>query len=186
MKKRDQLHSYVALLRGINVGGNNVIKMEKLREVFEGMGFSSVKTYIQSGNVLFASNDEDQNTLEKKIEKTLSSIFSYEAKVLVRSKIQLEETVAHFPKIFENPDWKHNVIFLTQALDTKDVPDRFAIKEAIEHLSYFPGVLYWSAKMDAITKSTMLKLSTRKEYKEMTVRNVNTTRKLLALVREVE
>jgi len=177
-------NNFVALLRGINVGGNNIIKMEDLRKVFEGMGFDKVKTYIQSGNVLFTSEEKCRDILEQKIERVLSVAFSYTAKVLVRSQKDIEDTVSNFPKIFENSEWKHNVLFLTKVLDSKDILARFSIKEDIEHLSYHAGVLYWSAKLDTITRSTMIKLATRKEYKEMTVRNSNTTRKIEALLQE--
>lgn len=176
--------TYVAFLRGINVGGNNIIKMEALRAEFEKAGFRSVKTYIQSGNVIFQSDVTEKNSVEADIEKILSSKFKYKAKVLVRSKKEMENTIAHFPKIFGNPEWKHNVIFLSGAIDSKDILKKFEIKKEIEETSYFKGALFWSAKMDGITRSTMLKLSSRKEYKEMTVRNVNTTRKILELMKD--
>jgi uncharacterized protein (DUF1697 family) len=174
---------YIAFLRGINVGGNNIIKMDRLREEFEKMGFLSVKTYIQSGNVIFQSELTDKIKIEKVIEKALASAFKYEAKVLVRSKKDMENTISHFPNIFQNPDWKHNVIFLSSAIDSKDILDKFVIKKDIEQLSYVPGVLFWSAELKTITRSSMLKLSARKEYKEMTVRNLNTTRKILELMK---
>ena len=97
----------------------------------------------------------------------------------------MEKTVARFPKIFENPDWKHNVIFLSSAIDSKTIVKQFILKPDIEQLFYAPGVLFWSAQWEFATKSTMLKLSSRKEYQEMTVRNVNTTRKLLELMNEI-
>lgn len=179
------MNQYVALLRGINVGGNNIIKMETLRAEFENLGFQSVRTYIQSGNVIFQTERTDKNTIEKEIEKSLSTKFHYDAKVLIRSKKEMENTIAHFPSIFSDTNWKHNVIFLSSAINSKDILNWFAIKKEIEQISYYDGVLFWSANLYTITRSTMLKLSTRKEYKEMTVRNVNTTNKILALMNEV-
>ena len=176
------MFNYVAFLRGINVGGNNIIKMEILRLEFEKMGFQSVKTYIQSGNVLFQSDLNDEIEIEKKIEKELAIAFNYKAKVLIRSQKDLENTISHFPEIFENPEWKHNVIFLSSAIDSQDILKQFVLKKDIEQNSYYKGVLFWSAKWDKATSSTMLKLSARKEYQEMTVRNTNTTRKILDLM----
>jgi uncharacterized protein (DUF1697 family) len=173
---------YIAFLRGINVGGNNLIKMDALRAEFEKAGFQSVKTYIQSGNVIFQSDLTDKIEVENKIEKLLSAKFKYKAKVLVRSKKDLESTISHFPKIFGNPEWKHNVIFLSSAVDSKSILKKLEIKKDIEENSYHKGVLFWSAKMDKITRSNMLKLSMRAEYKEMTVRNINTTKKILELM----
>ena len=66
---------YVALLRGINVGGNNLIKMSELRSSFAGMGFNEVQTYIQSGNVVFSSKKMAKAKLEALIEKALSDAF---------------------------------------------------------------------------------------------------------------
>lgn len=181
----NMLYTYVAFLRGINVGGNNIIRMDRLREEFEKMGFLSVKTYIQSGNVLFHSNVTDRIDIEKKIEKAMTTAFNYNAKVIVRSKEDIENTITQFPRIFEDPVWKHNVIFLTKSVDSKNIVNHFEIKEDIEQLSYFPGVLFWSAKLSTINQSSMLKLSARKEYKEMTVRNINTTKKILTLMNDV-
>ena len=174
---------YVALLRGINVGGKNVIKMEALRTEFERMGFLSLKTYIQSGNVLFRSELKDTVKIERKIEKALKTKFNYAAKALVRSEEQMEGIVAHFPKIFGDSAWKHNVVFLSAAIDSAAILERFEIKKDIERIYYCKGVLFWSAKLEMITRSTMLKLSARKEYQEMTVRNVNTTKKISELMK---
>jgi len=179
------MNQYVAFLRGINVGGNNIIRMDALRIEFERIGFHSVRTYIQSGNVIFKTESTDKNKIEKEIETALSIKFNYNAKVLIRSKKEMENTIAHFPPIFSDADWKHNVIFLSSIIDSKKILNQFDIKKEIEQISYYKGVLFWSANLAAITRSTMLKLSTRKEYKEMTVRNVNTTNKILALLNEV-
>lgn len=176
------VNSYVALLRGINVGGNNIIKMEALRAEFERMGFLNVKTYIQSGNVLFVSDANDIPKIEKKIEKGLSSTFGYQAKVLVRSKREIINTVKHFPKVFIDSGWKHNIIFLSKIIDSKNILKQFEIKKEVEQIHYYKGVLFWSAKMEALTRSTMLKLASRKEYKEMTIRNINTVNKISELL----
>jgi len=74
---------YLGLLRGINVGGSNIIKMADLRSCFEEMGFKGVLTYIQSGNVLFESEDRDKLKLQDKIEKVLSDRFNYSSSVVV-------------------------------------------------------------------------------------------------------
>lgn len=174
---------YVALLRAINVGGNNIIKMDALRAEFEKMGFESVKTYIQSGNVLFESDLLSKLEIEKKIEKALAEKFKYNARVLIRSQKDMKNIVSNFPKIFSYENWKHNVIFLSNLIDSKKILQNLDTKgKEIEQTVYAKGVLFWSADMNTITRSNMLKLSTRKEYKEMTVRNINTTRKILELM----
>jgi uncharacterized protein (DUF1697 family) len=62
---------FVALLRGVNVGGNNMISMSSLKQSFETMGFTDVSTYINSGNIIFKSKEADARKLETKIEKVL-------------------------------------------------------------------------------------------------------------------
>src|SRR5512141_1230690 len=78
---------YVALLRGINVGGNNLIRMADLRACLEADGFDDVRTYIQSGNVVFTASGGPA-TLTERLERTLSAAFGYEATVAVRSARQ--------------------------------------------------------------------------------------------------
>jgi uncharacterized protein (DUF1697 family) len=148
------------------------------------MGFNSVKTYIQSGNVLFQSEKKDQEKLESQIEKVLSMKFNYAARVVVRSEEEIENTVLHFPEIFKNALWKHNVMFLCKEIDSKEILTRFEIKKDIEQYSYYNGVIFWSAQIDMSSKSTMEKLSSRKEYQFMTVRNFNTTSKIFELMKK--
>ena len=174
---------YIALLRGINVGGNNIIKMDALRAEFEKMGFDEIKTYIQSGNVLFRSDVTDQLILESLIERSLAKTFQYQAKILIRSLAEMENTVSYFPVIFQDSNWKHNVIFLSSVIDFENITDRFKLKADIEQIAYAPGVLFWSARLEQLSRSMMIKLSAKKEYQEMTVRNINTTRKILELMR---
>ena len=76
---------YLALLRGINVGGNNIIKMADLKACFESLGLTDVVTYIQSGNVIFKSAEKDKAKLTKMIEAGLSKRFNYEARLVVIS-----------------------------------------------------------------------------------------------------
>jgi len=79
---------YLSLLRGINVGGKNIIKMTALKGCFEGIGFTDVVTYIQSGNVLFVAPEKDQTRLTADIEAALSETFSYKSRVVVVSHRQ--------------------------------------------------------------------------------------------------
>lgn len=129
---------YLALLRGINVGGNSLIKMDALARMFEDMGFSHVKTYIASGNVLFESDEADMEKMEKGIEAEILKTFSHKVRIFIRTDEQMRKTVESFPKIFADTDWKHNVIFLGKELDTPEVVKRFATKEDIETLTYTP------------------------------------------------
>jgi uncharacterized protein (DUF1697 family) len=77
---------YVALLRGINVGGKNPIPMPVLKATFEEHGFEDVRTYIQSGNVVFSAGAGSQAELTRRIERMLSAAFPYQASAVVRSR----------------------------------------------------------------------------------------------------
>ena len=109
---------HVALLRGINVGGNNIIKMADLRAGFEAMGFGDVETYIQSGNVVFSSKPATKATLTTRIEKTLSEAFGYASVVVLVSSKELERVVAQVPGGFgKQPDrYRYDVMFVREPL----------------------------------------------------------------------
>ena len=88
---------FLALLRGINVGGKNIILKDQLRQAFEDMGFTCVRTYIQSGNILFRSVDRDLDAHTRKIETVLSDRFSYNARAVVLSEEQFKSIVREAP-----------------------------------------------------------------------------------------
>ncbi len=174
---------YVALLRGINVGGNNLIKMAELRACFEKVGFRNVSTYINSGNALFETDKQNGDALELRIERCLGEQFGFTPKVVVRSREQMEQVIEHLPSRWLNAtDQRCNVIFLKRSIDSPDLLNTLRIKETIEMLAYQPGVLYWSANTSDLTKSSMVKLSAQPLYQHMTIRNLNTTQKLYALM----
>lgn len=109
---------YVALLRGINVGGKNKIKMEILREVFSGaLGFENVKTYINSGNVIFETIKSDDKNLAAKIEQVIESEFSLNIKVMVRSISEIEDVIRNNPFDGQFEDEKKlHVLFLEEKM----------------------------------------------------------------------
>lgn len=87
---------YIALLRGINVGGKNIIKMADLKRAFESIGLCEVKTYIQSGNVLFKSN-EGEESLCNKIENEIEAVFGIPVKIILRTSTELEKIILNCP-----------------------------------------------------------------------------------------
>lgn len=111
---------YVAFLRGINVGGKNKIKMETLREVCGALGFSNVKTYINSGNLIFETAETASLTLAADIETAIEKEFALQIKVIVRTMTELEEIAENNPFAgqFENDKDVH-VFFLNEELPTE-------------------------------------------------------------------
>ena len=178
--------TFVALLRGINVGGNNMIKMSALKVSFERLGFKDVSTYINSGNVLFKTKDTDARKVEKKIERMLADEYTLPCKVVIRSAEEMASLVKKLPKDWTgDKDWRYNVIFLRHTIDSKDIVAALKFKPDIEKVTYLPGTLLWSAHVKDLTRTAMLKLSSHKMFQEMTVRNLNTTRKLHELMQKM-
>lgn len=183
---KPSLNVYVALLRGVNVGGNNMISMKALKESFTAMGFAGVTTYINSGNIIFKTKESDPRKLEKKVEQMLVEEYELESRVVIRSLAEMEELVKSLPRTWgEDSRRRYNVIFLRHTIDSEEILNDVPIKEDIEEVFYRPGTLLWSAQVDALNRTNMLKLASRKLYQELTVRNTNTTRKICELMKKV-
>lgn len=175
---------YVALLRGINVGGKNLIKMAALKTCFEHDGFEEVGTYIQSGNVIFTGPDGERKKLEQRIEKVLGATFDYRATVVVRSLKEMKHTVEKAPPGFgEEPQkYRYDVIFLKEPLDAKEALKTVPIKEGVDEVAAGKGVLYFSRLEAKASQSRLSKVVSLPIYQSMTIRNWNTTTKLLQLL----
>ena len=167
---------YVALLRGINVGGNNLVSMATLKDRFERLGFKDVSTYINSGNVFFRSA-ADARKIETRIDRMLAREYGLTGKTVVRSQAEMAELMRTIEKTWKPAsEWRRNVVFLRHTIDSEDVLAGISPKRDIERVVYCPGTLLWAARREALTRSAMLKLSSKPAYREMTVRNVNTAR----------
>ena len=183
--KAKPLNVFVALLRGVNVGGNNMISMSALKESFIGIGFEQVTTYINSGNIIFKTKESDARKLEKRIEQMLVKEYELDSRVVVRSLAEMEQLVERLPRNWESKsNWRYNVIFLRHTIDAEEILADVPIKEDIEEVVYVPGTLLWSAQVDELNRTNMLKLNKRKLYQDMTIRNTNTTRKLCELMKK--
>jgi uncharacterized protein (DUF1697 family) len=174
---------YLALLRGINVGGNNIIKMADLKTCFQEMGLTNVVTYIQSGNVLFDSDETDQLKLTQLIENTLSKRFNYSSKVVLLSQQALIQLIKTAPKDFGvYPDeYRYDVIFLKPLLTSEEALSKIKTKEGVDFVTAGNDVLYFSRLSSMSGQSQMTKMIGTAIYKEMTIRNWNTTTKLCEL-----
>ncbi|HEY0480050.1 MAG TPA: DUF1697 domain-containing protein [Kofleriaceae bacterium] len=184
MARTSARETYLALLRGINVGGNNIIPMARLVESFTGLGHVNVKTLIASGNVVFQATKTDLRKLEQTIEQRLTADFAYDAKVVVKSHAEMAAIIDGLPKGWQRPSAAHRyyVIFLRHGVDRPGLVDELEPKAGVEVLTYRPGVLFWQAKISALTRSNVARLTQRKIYADVTIRNLNTTKKLAALM----
>ena len=175
--------AYVALLRGINVGGKNIVRMADLRAAFEDAGYAAVSTYIQSGNVLFES-DEPPQALEGRIETMLERAFGLSLVVVVRSHRQLRNVVERAPDGFgAAPDTYHSdVIFLKAPLSSDQALQAVDLREGVDQAWPGAGVFYFARLSKRLSQSRMSRIVGTKHYKNMTIRNWNTTTRLLSLL----
>jgi uncharacterized protein (DUF1697 family) len=120
--------TYVSMLRGINVGGNKLVKMDKLRHAVEALGFEQVKTYIQSGNVVFKGAKQSSDKVSKQIEECILKNFGFPVSVISRTLDEIAEIVENNPLLKRSsidPEKLH-VVFLSKA------PSAAALKKLAE------------------------------------------------------
>jgi uncharacterized protein (DUF1697 family) len=173
---------YVALLRGINVGGRNPIAMADLRAALA-TTFDEVETYIQSGNVLFRT-DAAAKGLESTIEELLEEAFGLSLAVVVRSHRQLRTVVAKAPAGFgaEPATFHSDVIFLKAPLTAAKAMQVVETRDGVDAAWAGTGVLYFARLSARRTQSRLSRIVSTPAYKQMTIRSWTTTTKLLALL----
>src|SRR5262245_51299259 len=157
--------------------------MPALKSCFEENGFEAVSTYIQSGNVLFAS-DRRPSELAGRIETMLDAAFDYVPTVVVRSKSQLRAIVGRAPKGFgsQPATYRYDVIFLKEPLTAKAAIKQIPTNPAVDEAHAGTGVLYFSRLTAKATQSRLNKIIGSPIYPSVTIRNWNTTTKLLELM----
>jgi uncharacterized protein (DUF1697 family) len=174
---------YAALLRGINVGGRNIIKMAALKLCLEQHGLQNVVTFIQSGNVVFDSDQRNAGELTKQIERALSKTFDHDACVVLRSQAQLEAVVAGVPAEWKRrTDLRCNIAFLRAPVTARSAVAQVDANPQVDSVCAGRGVLYLSTLSSGSKKSRFTKVIGKPVYRHMTIRNYNTCRKLLALM----
>ena len=179
--------TYVALLRGINVGGNNRVEMVRLAGLFHLAGLSEVKTYINTGNVIFKTNRSDIGKLQSELEATIQAEFGFAVPVLLRSLSEIEQVIAALPAQWVNDQaTKCDVMFLWPTINQITLPEQLAAKPHIDSLLFLPGTVIWHVNRNEIARSALLKIVGTKLYKQMTIRNCNTVRKLHTLMLQAD
>ena len=176
--------TWLALLRGINVGGRNVIRMAELRECFAAEGFRDVVTYIQSGNVIFRSASFGPGELTARIEGMLAAAFDYRAKVTLRSREQMRAVVEGAPEGFgARPDvQRYDVLFLMAPLTAAAAMEHVRTRSGVDQAWAGEGVLYFSRLIAKASRSHLSRLASMSVYQSMTIRNWKTTTRLLQLM----
>jgi uncharacterized protein (DUF1697 family) len=173
---------HLALLRGVNVGGKNLVKMADLRAAFESLGFADVATYIASGNVLFRAPRQRREDLAARIESELTRGFGTELKVVLLTEAQMNGVVDGAPRGFGGDSHLSDVVFVRKPLTAKKAFGLLEMREGVDRAWTGRGVLYFSRLAAKATSSRLNKVASLPEYQNMTIRSWSTTTKLRALM----
>jgi uncharacterized protein (DUF1697 family) len=172
---------FIAFLRAINVGGHTV-KMDCLRQLFESLGFSSVETFIASGNVVFETTTEDARNLEKQIETMLREALGYEVATFIRTEAELAAVANYQP--FSQADLDaavaFNVAFLAGPLDDESKQKLMALKTDIDDFAVHGREIYWLCRKKQSGSTFSNAVLEKTIGRKSTLRGVNTVRKMAA------
>lgn len=175
---------YVALLRGINVGGKHKIDMKQLKATFERAGMEAVQTYINSGNVIFRPGAVDRAKLASVLEGAIEAAFGVFVPVFVRDAQAFLTIAGALPECWvDGKEAKCDVIFLSDAVDGEGILERLPIKPGIDEVRYVPGAVLWRVNRSVVTRSGLMRIVGTELYQHMTVRNCNTVRRIGELLK---
>ncbi|MEZ4672539.1 MAG: DUF1697 domain-containing protein [Anaerolineae bacterium] len=181
------MQTYVILLRGINVGGKNKVPMADLKKCLEDLGFSNISTYIASGNVILES-DKRPDEITTQIEAALPENFKLvgeHIKVLVLTRTQLQAVIENKPAGFgDQPEKYHSDAIFLMGIESAQAMSAFNPREGVDSVWPGDGVVYSQRLSAQRTKSRLNKVMSTPAYKSMTIRNWNTTTKLLKIIEE--
>ena len=171
--------TYVAFLRAVNVGGRGVVSMTAIREALTAIGLSDVRTYINSGNVIFSTRASDHRQLATRIEQTLEERTGIAIKLLVMDHKALKKIVDAIPRQWvDDKRMRTYVLLLWKELDDRAILDRLPCKPGVDELMYAPGAVVWRVDRENLGRSHMNRIVGTPLYKQVTIRSANTMRKL--------
>lgn len=178
---------YLALLRGINVGGRNSIKMAELRICLQDAGLEKVSTYIQSGNIVFKSDSDDIQNIKKTIHNAIENQFGLSLEMMIFPRRFMEKVMAKSPAGFgEKPDmFKYDVLYLDPSVSPELAMNDIPVRHGVDRVWSGPGVIYFERKTASLTKSYLNKLASKAIYQKITIRNWRTTSRLVAMMGDV-
>ena len=181
------MNKYISLLRGINVSGKKIIKMSDLKLHYESLGFNNVQTYIQSGNAIFCSDEDNIKTVQRKIEDRIKEVYNFSVPVLVLSKREIEQIILKVPFDLNIVDiTKLAVIFLETTPVKSLVKEILPFSTKTEQFVIIRDVIYFNCTI-GFGKTKLTNNFFEKKLKvTATSRNWKTTSKLLQLITETE
>jgi uncharacterized protein (DUF1697 family) len=150
-------------------------------------GFTDVKTYINSGNIIFKSELTDKSKIVARLEPLLLKKFNFESGLVVINYSQLEQILAEVPVEWKkSTDLRCYLAFVREPVTVQDVISTVKLKDGVDFVKAGKGVVYMTTLLSGLTKSGFTRLVGTKVYKDISIRNYNTARKLLELMSEAE
>ena len=177
------MKKYVALLRGINVGGKNKVSMKELKESLLKSGYQDVVTYINSGNIIFSSENTDLDFIKKDLESLVFELLKADILVMVIPALDLIQAISHAPDWWDaDGESKHNAILVIPPMTVERVFEEVGeLKPDYEKVSSFGSVIFWSAPLKTFSRTRWSKVVGKSVYNGVTIRNANTMKKLVEL-----
>ncbi|MEK4354553.1 DUF1697 domain-containing protein [Paenibacillus sp. FSL R5-0475] len=177
--------TYIALLRGINVGGNKIIKMLDLKAMFRTLGFENVRTYIQSGNVVFESDEGSESLLTGVIERKIHEVFGFEVSVIIRTLAEMENVIANDPfQLSEPEEFKRWYVTFLPVEPSAEALDKLRTYEDGPDKVRFVGREMYILYEVSVSQSPLFKVPfDRILGMTLTARNWNTVNKLVTMGR---
>lgn len=177
------MNRYITLLRGINISGKNKVPMAELKQGFEKLNYTEVKTYLNSGNVIFSSDEADIIKITSQIEKMIKDQFGLDIPVFVISKENLEDILHHAPAWWgkESKEIYDNIIFIMPPVTFKNVYREVGEpKEDLEKIDNYNEVIFWSfSRKDYQKTNWWSKTASGNISTKLTIRTANTVRKIV-------
>lgn len=176
---------YIALLRGINISGKNKVSMVELKQGFERLDYKEVKTYLNSGNVIFSSDEANTIKTTRRIEEMIKNQFRLDIPVFVISKEGLEDILYHAPDWWgdESKEIYDNLIFIMPPATFKDVYSEIGKpKEGLEKIEEYKETVFWSfSRKDYQKTNWWSKTASANISGKLTIRTANTVRKIVGM-----
>lgn len=176
---------YVALLRGINISGKNKVSMSELKIGFESLGFEAVKTYLNSGNVIFSSYKDDISSLCRQIETMTRDQFALDVPTFVISQEDLENIIHNAPNWWNigNKEIYDNLIFIMPPATFSEVLAEIGKpKKELEKIANYKEAIFWSfSRKDYQKTNWWPKTASVNIRNKLTIRTANTVKKIVKM-----
>ena len=171
--------TYLALFRGLNVGGKGIVKMQDLRAALERAGLRDVRTHITSGNAIFSAAEGERASLPGRAASAMAEL-GLDTVAAIFSAPEWQDVLASTPAWWDgDPEWRYNLIALVEPCRPADVLEAIGpVDPAIERLAAGPGVVYQAILMSAFGRSRGARINRHPVYRQVTIRGARTAREL--------